>query len=140
MTAPERPGALGWLGVLLVTVCGAAAAWLEALLVPLYLDDTLVPVTIAFTLATSWFLPRLARSLVPSTIAAVLPFVAWLAVIFVLAAGSRPEGDVILPGGGAVEYVGYAVMFGGALVGVLSIVFSTPPPAPRRPQEPGSRR
>lgn len=131
----DDPGVLGWVGVALVTASAAVAAWLEALLVPLYFGRTatVVPVAVVFALASNWYLPRLARSLVPRTVAAVLPFLAWLAVIFLLAAGARPEGDVILPGGGAVEYVGYGVMFGGALVGVLSIVFSAPPPQPRSP-------
>lgn len=133
-TAPPRDLAtpLAWFGVVLLTLCGAASAWLEALFVPYYVGGTLLPVTIAATVLGNWVLPRLARTLVPSTIAAVLPFVAWLAVIFLFAAAGRPEGDVILPGGGGVEYVGYAVMLGGALVATISIVASAPPPAPRR--------
>ncbi|SHH47382.1 hypothetical protein SAMN05443575_3944 [Jatrophihabitans endophyticus] len=131
--APELHPALAWTGVALVTASGAAAAWLESLLVPYYVGAALVPVTILLALASNWVLPRLARALVPRTVAAVLPFVAWLAVVFFVAAGGRPEGDVILPGGSAVEYVGYAVMLGGALVGTLSVVTSAPPPQ-RRPR------
>lgn len=141
MTAPQvrepiETGSpvLGWFGVALLTVCGGAAAWLESLLVPYYVGSVLVPVSIVLSLASNWFLPRMARALVASTLAAVLPFLAWLAVIFLLAASGRPEGDVILPGGGAVEYIGYGVMFGGALVGTISIISGAPiqPRASRR--------
>ena len=125
--------ALAWGGVVLLTLCGAASAWLESLLVPLYAGSTVVPVTIALVLAGNWYLPRLARTLVPSTPAAVLPLLAWLLVVFLLAASGTPEGDVILPGGGgAVEYVGYGLMLGGALAGTLSVVLSAPPPVSRK--------
>lgn len=124
----DVPISLAWAGVALVTVSGAFAAWLESLLVPYYVGSVVVPFCIVFALASNWFLPRLARALIPSVVAAALPFAAWLAVVLFVSASSRPEGDVILPGGGAVEYVGYGLMLAGALVGTISIVTSTPGP------------
>lgn len=138
MTAPpeeQRPaGALEWAGVALLCVCGVLAAIIEALLVPLYAGSVVVPIAVVAALVTNVAFPRMARALVPSTTAAVLPFVAWLIVIVVFGIVARPEGDVILPGGtGAVHWVSYGVMLGGALAGTVTVIVSAPPPAPRAP-------
>jgi hypothetical protein len=131
----ERPpGALEWAGVVLLCLCAVLAAVLEALLVPLYAGSVVVPIAVVAALVTNVAFPRMARVLVPSTIAAALPLVAWLVVIVVFGVVTRPEGDVILPGGsGAVHWVSYGVMLGGALAGTITVVVSTPPPAPRGP-------
>ncbi|HEV7204581.1 MAG TPA: hypothetical protein VGN18_08200 [Jatrophihabitans sp.] len=137
MTPPDDerpPGALEWAGVVLLCLCAVLAAVLEALLVPLYAGSVVVPIAVVAALVTNVAFPRMARVLVPSTIAAALPLVAWLVVIVVFGVVTRPEGDVILPGGsGAVHWVSYGVMLGGALAGTITVVVSTPPPAPRGP-------
>ncbi|MDQ2796819.1 MAG: hypothetical protein M3Y06_06605 [Actinomycetota bacterium] len=120
---------IAWLGVAVVVGVGVLAGVLECELVPLYVGGTVFPIAVVGALVSNIVLPRMARSLVPTTVAAVLPFLGWLAVIIVFGAGSRPEGDVILPGGGALAYVSYGVMLGGALAGMVSIVTSAPPPA-----------
>jgi hypothetical protein len=126
-TAP--PDWLDWAGVALITLCAALAGLLETLLVPLYLGRVIFPITVLLTVASNALLPRLARSLVPRTVAALLPLLAWLAVVIVFGVLTRPEGDVILPGApeGA-ELVTYAVLLGGALVGTVTTVMLTPPP------------
>lgn len=142
-STPIRPGPVEWLGVVALTVSGGLSAWLESLFVPYYVGSVVVPVTVLFAMAGNWYLPRLARRLVPNTLVACLPFLAWLAVVVFVSAAGRPEGDVILPGGGtAVQYVGYAFILGGALVATISLVLDLPPPQ-RRPQGaagPGSTR
>lgn len=134
-TPEDRPaGALEWAGVVLLCLCAVLAAVLEALLVPLYYGSAVVPVAVVAALVTNVAFPRMARVLVPSTAAAVLPLVAWLVVIVVFGVVVRPEGDVILPGGtGAVHWVSYGVMLGGALAGTVTVVVSTPPPVRRGP-------
>jgi hypothetical protein len=116
------------LGVLLVTLCGALAALFETLLVPLYAGPALVPVAILLALISNVALPRMARTLVPRTLAAMAPFAAWLVVVLGFGTIARPEGDVILPGApSSVEFVTYGVLLGGALAGTATVVWLSPP-------------
>ncbi|MDT4911929.1 MAG: hypothetical protein QOC66_1057 [Pseudonocardiales bacterium] len=122
-------GWLDWLGVAVLTICGGLAALLEALLVPLYVGSVIVPIAVVLALAGNILLPRLARSLVPTTPAALAPFAAWLIVMVAFGVLGRPEGDVILPGSpAAAQYVTYGALLGGALVGTVTVVWLTPPP------------
>jgi hypothetical protein len=129
MNAERSTSWLDWAGVALLTLCGAFAALLEALLVPLYAGSVVFPVAIVMALVGNVALPRLARSLVPSTPAALAPFAAWLIVMIGFGVLSRPEGDVILPGSpAAAQFVTYAVLLGGALTGTITMVALSPPP------------
>jgi hypothetical protein len=133
----------GWVersGVAVLALCGALSAVLEALLVPLYAGSVIVPIAVVLALGGNIVLPRLARSLVPTTPAALAPFAAWLIVMVGFGVLGRPEGDVVLPGSPtAAAYATYAALLGGALVGTVTVVWLTPPPltkeqaaAPRR--------
>jgi hypothetical protein len=114
-------------GLLLLCACSALAALIELLLVPLYSGATLVPIAALLAVVGNVVLPRLAHVLVPSGLATAAPFVVWLVVVFAIGLTARPEGDVILPGGGgAVQWNGYAVVFGGAVAGVLAVVLRIP--------------
>jgi hypothetical protein len=125
---PSRPTALDWSGVAVLCLCAALAGVLELLLVPLYAGSVIVPISVLGAVGSNIALPRLARTLVDSTVASVVPFLAWLGVVIVLGMVPRPEGDVILPGGGgAVEWVGYGVLLGGALAGTVTVVLSSNP-------------
>lgn len=131
--AAEPRSWLDWLGVVLLTACGAVSALLEALLVPLYAGTVIVPVAVVLALVGNVALPRLARQLVPTTFAALLPFLAWLVVMIGFGMITRPQGDVILPGSPqAVEFVVYGVLLGGAVAGTITVVVSSPPPATRK--------
>jgi hypothetical protein len=132
--SPVEPvTAWDWLGVALIAVCAAFAALLEALLVPLYIGSWLVPIAVVLALVSNVALPRMAKSLVPTTLATLAPFGAWLIVMLGFGSVSRPEGDVILPGSpGKLELVTYGVLLGGALVGTATIVWLSPPPATKR--------
>jgi hypothetical protein len=68
---------------------------------------------------------------VPSTFAAVLPFALWLVVIFAIGLSPRPEGDVVLPGGGGVQWVSYGVVVAGFVAGVVTVVQAAGRPRPR---------
>ena len=122
----------GWLdrfGVAVLALCGGLSAVLEALLVPIYVGSVVIPVAVVLALAGNVVLPRLARSLVPSTAAALAPFGAWLIVMVVFGVLARPEGDVVLPGSPtSAALVTYGALLGGALVGTVTIVWLTPPP------------
>lgn len=130
---PVRRGP-GWAGVALVAACALLAGVLEAFLVPLYAGSVIVPVAVVLSIAGNLAFPRMARALVPTTAASVVPLLAWLAVMLVLLAG-RPEGDLAFPGRplGA-EWTFYGTLFGGALAGVLAVVLGTPPPVRRQPR------
>jgi hypothetical protein len=136
-----RPSLLDWAGVVLICLVAALAAVLEALYVPFYIGTTIAPVAVLGAVVSNAVLPRMARTLVPTTPAAALPFLAWLVVIIGFGVVARPEGDVILPGApGKVEAVVYGVLLGGALAGTVSVVTSAPPPAPRPTGTPPRRK
>jgi hypothetical protein len=119
--------AIDWIGVAVLTLCGALAALLESLLVPLYLGSTIFPIAILFTIASNVVLPRLALALVPRMAAALAPFLGWLVVVVGFGAIGRPEGDVILPGApGSLSFVTYGVLLGGAFAGVATVVWFSP--------------
>lgn len=132
----RAPGALEWVGVVVLCLCAVLAGVLECLLTPLYAGSHLVPVAVLAAIVSNVALPRLARTLVPNLLGTGLPFLAWLVVLVVFGVMARPEGDVILPGG-SVQLVSYGVMLGGALAGVITVVTATPARPPQRLDRPG---
>jgi hypothetical protein len=133
----EDSAAWAWAGVALLCGCAALAALLTLFLVPLHVGTVIAPVAVLLALATNIALPQLARTLVESTAATLLPFVFWLIVVVYIGVVTRPEGDVVLPGGGgAEELVAYGVLLGGALAGTVTVVLSTNARATTRPQRP----
>jgi hypothetical protein len=118
--------------------CGVLSALFEMLLVPLYAGATLLPITVLFAVGGNVVLVLLGRELVPAGAARVAPLIAWSAVVLGVLLFPRPEGDVILPGGGGgPEAVGWGVVFGGLITGIVAAVFTAP--KPQRPQPPAAR-
>ncbi|WP_375491823.1 hypothetical protein [uncultured Jatrophihabitans sp.] len=133
----QRAGVSAWLLVALLVACAVLAGLLELLLVPLRAGQVLIPVAVLFSIVSNIVLPRMAAALVPSVLAAALPFAGWLLVAVGFGLLRRPEGDVVLPAGGYVEYVGYATLLAGALAGTVTVVLAVPagrapPPRPNR--------
>jgi hypothetical protein len=125
----ERATAVELLCVAVIALCGLFAGLVEVLLVPLYIGSVIMPIAVVCALAGNVALPRLAHSVVPRMSAALAPLLGWLLVVLALDAVARPEGDVILPGTPvSVELVGFGVLFGGALVGTITLVWLSPPP------------
>jgi hypothetical protein len=132
--AGPRSTTLDWLGVAALALCGGLSALIEMLLVPLYLGKVIFPVTVVLAVVGNVTLPRLARRMVPTTLAAALPLLTWLLMVIGFGTVGRPEGDVILPGAPrAAELVAYALMLVGALAGVATIALTVPPPPSRSP-------
>jgi hypothetical protein len=127
--------AVRWAGLLLLCVAAALAALLELLIVPLYDGGTIMPVTVLFGIVGNVALPRLARALADRTGAMVAVFAAWLLPLVLLAMTPRAEGDVLVRAGGAEEKVFYALLLGGLVAGVATIVLA-PMPRRRRPRRP----
>jgi hypothetical protein len=120
-------------GAALLVVCLSAwlAGLIEVLLVPVYIGSVLVPATVLFGLVTNVALPRLARVAVPSTAAAVLPFLIWLITVVWLAMTPRAEGDVLVRAGVGEQWVFYGLLLGGTIAGTTAVVFSMPRPGRR---------
>jgi len=108
---------LGW-GLLAVAV----AAWLsivEVLWLPLRVGGVLVPVSVAAAVVGNLVLVNLAHRVSRSRVVALLPAVVWL-VIALAASQRRPEGDLLLLGGGTAGAVNLAFL----LLGVLSAAYA----------------
>ena len=122
-----NPRVLDWVGVALISLCAALGGLIEALLVPLYAGDVVVPVAVVLAVVGNVALPRMARRLVPTTAATLLPLALWLAVMLVFLWG-RPEGDVAFPSQptGA-QWTFYGVLFGGVIAGIVAVITSQPP-------------
>jgi hypothetical protein len=120
---PSRPrlGLTGIAAVVVLCVCAVLAAVLEVLLVPLYVGSALVPITLLLAALTMVGIPFLIYDLARSLALAGLPVLLWAVTIIVLSS-SRPEGDVLLPGGGGVQIVSYALLLGGVAVGVTTLI------------------
>jgi hypothetical protein len=98
------------------------AAWLalvEVFWLPLRVGGVLVPLSIVVAVAANLLLPAAALRLSGSRLVAVLPAVPWL-VVAVAAMIRRPEGDLVMSGGGALGVVNLAFL----MLGVLAAAFS----------------
>jgi hypothetical protein len=105
-------------GVLVV----AAAVWLavvEVFWLPLRVGVVLVPLSVVVAVVANLLLPRLALRLSAARLAAALTGVAWLVVV-VAGMIRRPEGDLLITGGGATGVVNLAFL----LLGVLAAAFA----------------
>ena len=111
-------------GVAIVCACALLASLLELMFVSYYVGSTVMPVSLLFAVVGNVAFPRLARAFVDSLASMAAPFVAWLLPMFVLAALTRPEGDVLVPGGGAVEKVYYAVLGLGFVAGLATVMLT----------------
>jgi len=116
----------------------AAAAWLalvEAFWLPLRAGAVPIPLSVLAAVAGNLLLVPLAHRLSGSRAVAVLPGVVWLAVALG-ATVRRPEGDLVLVGGGVTGGVGLAFL----LFGVVAAAFAVGRvlAAPVRPAPTGS--
>src|SRR5256885_1765000 len=118
----------GWVMRVVLCLTAALSGILEVLFVPLYVGSVLIPVVVPLAIAGNLLLPYLGRALVPSGAGALAPVAAWLVPVLVLALFPRPEGDVLVPGGGGLQWTFYGLLLGGCAAGFVSIVLSAGPP------------
>jgi hypothetical protein len=132
-TGRRRGALLLWAVVFVVT-----AAWLalvEVFWTPLRIGLVPVPLSVVAAVGGNLLLVTGAYRVSGSRVVAVLPAVAWLAVA-VFASIRRPEGDLLLTGGGAAGIVNLAFLLLGVLAAAFAVgrVLSTPRPV-RRPDD-----
>ena len=131
---PARAGALvGW-----ALAAVLAAAWLalvEVFWLPLRVAGFLLPLSIPVAVVGNLMLTDLYLRASGSRLVAALPAVTWLVVV-VAAMGRRPEGDLVITGGGGTGVVNLAFL----VIGVLAAAFAVgrmlggAPPAQVRPE------
>jgi len=116
-------------GVLVVVV----AFWLavvEVFWLPLRVGGVLVPVSVVAAVAANLLMPPLALRLAGSRLVAGLTGVAWLVVV-VAGMIRRPEGDLIITGGGATGVVNLAFLLCGVLAAAFAVGRAVGGPRPR---------
>jgi hypothetical protein len=98
---------LGW-GVVAVLVSGWLAL-VEVFWLPLRIGGLLIPLSVASAVVGNLMLTTAAHRLSGSRVVALLPGVVWLAVA-IAAMLRRPEGDLVITGGGATGIVNLAFL------------------------------
>ncbi|MGY1710678.1 hypothetical protein ACI8AC_14330 [Geodermatophilus sp. SYSU D00758] len=106
-------------GGLLVVALATWLALVEVFWLPLRVGGVPAPVSVAAAVAGNLLLVPLAARLTGSRAAAVLPALAWLAVALA-ASTRRPEGDLVITGGGVTGVVNLAFL----LLGVVAAAFA----------------
>jgi len=114
----RSPWARAGAGVLVVAAA-VELALVEVFWLPLRVFGVLVPVSVAAAVVGNLLLVHLAAELTGSRLAATLPALTWL-VIAVAASLRRPEGDLVVTGGGALGLVNLAFL----LCGVVGAAFA----------------
>ena len=107
-------------GALLVTVLAAWLALVEGFWLPLRVFGVPVPVSVVAAVVGNLLLVGLAARLTGSRLGAVLPAVVWL-VIAVAASLRRPEGDLLLVGGGVLGYLSLAFLLAGVVAAAFAV-------------------
>jgi hypothetical protein len=103
-------------------VAVAVAGWLalvEVFWLPLRVGGVLVPVSVVAAVAGNLLLVGWAHRWSGSRVVAALPAVVWL-VVALAASQRRPEGDLLIVGGGLSGVVGLAFL----LLGVVAAAFA----------------
>lgn len=131
--APPRalPFVLILIGLVLYAVAGVLTAAIEILLIPVRVGTWYIPVAVLLAVASNIALPRLSRILTGTLAGALPPVIAWIVTLVILMS-NRPEGDVLLPGGGSVQWVSYGVMLGGLFTGLITVALLADTGARRR--------
>jgi hypothetical protein len=132
----RRPGVLlGW--ALAAVVVAGWLALVEVFWLPLRIGLIPVPLSVVAAVAGNLLLVSLAHRWSRSRVVAVLPAVVWV-LVALAASMPRPEGDLLIIGGGRAGYVNLAFLLLGVVAAALAVgqVFSRPG---RRRRHPASR-
>jgi len=105
---------------LTVVVVAAWLALVEVFWLPLRVAGILIPLSVVAAVAGNLLLPPVAHRWSGSRVVGLLPGVVWLGIALA-AMVRRPEGDLILTGGGAIGVVNLVFL----LVGTLAAAVGT---------------
>ncbi|MDP9429055.1 MAG: hypothetical protein M3Q47_09355 [Actinomycetota bacterium] len=124
-------------GGLLVVVLALWLVLVEVFWLPLRVFGVPVPVSVVAAVAGNLLLVALAARLTGSRLAAVLPALVWL-VVAVGASLRRPEGDLLLVGGGVLGMLSLAFLLAGVVAAAFAVgrVLAAPPRGADRPTAP----
>jgi hypothetical protein len=125
-------------GGVLVLVLAVWLALVEVFWLPLRIGGVLVPLSVVAAVAANLLMPRLGLRLSGSRVVAGFTGVAWLVVV-VAGMIRRPEGDLIITGGGATGVVNLGFLLCGVLAAAFAVgrALGGPRPPVRREPEPG---
>jgi hypothetical protein len=126
VVARPAPTAADWGVVAALCVCAVVLSVLELLFVPFYVGRLIFPIAVPVAIAGNIALPRLGIGLLGRAAGGVLPFLAWLIPLLVLALTPRAEGDVIVLAVTAQEWTFYGVLILGCVAGMVTISRSSP--------------
>jgi hypothetical protein len=122
-------------GGVLVLVLAVWMALVEVFWLPLRIGGVLVPVSVVAAVAANLLMPRLGLRLSGSRLVAALTGVAWLVVV-VAGMIRRPEGDLLITGGGATGVVNLAFLLCGVLAAAYGVGRALGGPRPPVRREP----
>jgi hypothetical protein len=117
MSRPRLPERLA--GGLLTVAVAVWIALVEVFWLPLRVGGVLLPASVVAAVGANLLMPRLALRLSGSRLVAALTGIAWLVVV-VAGMIRRPEGDLLITGGGTTGVVNLAFL----LCGVLAAAFA----------------
>ena len=121
--AQPRTGA-DWALVGLISAVALLSGVLEVLLVPLYAGSVLVPLSAVLAVLGNLALPRLGFATIRMPAGALIPVLSWLVPVLALVVIARPEGDILVAGGGAQQWNYYAMVLLGGGAGFGSFVMA----------------
>ena len=115
-------------GGLLVVVLALWLALVEVFWLPLRVLGVPLPVSVVAAVAGNLLLVSLAARLTGSRVAAALPALVWL-VVAVAGSIRRPEGDLLITGGGVAGFVNLAFLLCGVVAAAFAVgkVMAAPP-------------
>jgi hypothetical protein len=121
--AAQKPPASAMAGSIagcLLVATAAMTGVIEVFLTPLRWGTHIVPLSVILAVVVNVLLVALTRFGLRSGSFGVAVIVAWLAPVLVIVMVSRPEGDVVVPGGGAEQWVYFAMLLCGAAAGIVT--------------------
>lgn len=127
MTQPVRADAriVSALAGTLLILTSLMLGTIEVLLTPLRWGTVLVPVSVLLAVLGNVVLVGLARHGLGSNRIGLGVLAAWIVPVFVIGLLPRPEGDVIVPGGGGEQWVYFGTLFVGAAAGLAAQMWTS---------------
>ena len=126
-------------GGALVLVLAVWMALVEVFWLPLRIGGLLIPVSVVAAVIANLLFPRCALRLSGSRLVAGLTGVAWLVVV-VAGMIRRPEGDLLIVGGGSTGVVNLAFLLCGVLAAAFAVGRALGGPRPSVSREPAGDR